>query len=81
MSPLAYPWRYAVRRQHKPGPPRYVVRLGDEHRAAPFQIGHDLRIMDDLTAHVDGWPEPVESLLDRPDGALNTRTEAPWRGK
>ena len=53
--------------------------LVDEDRAARLEIAHDVEVVDDLLADVDGRPVQVERALDRLDGALDSGAVAAGR--
>ena len=71
--------RDAVRREDEPSLPRYVGRRLDEDRAACFEVAHHVRVVDDLLAHVDGWPVDVEGAFDGLDGSLDSGAKAAVR--
>ena len=54
----------------------HLVGLVDEDRAAPLQCRHDVLVVHDLLAHVDGCAVQVERLLDRHDGPVDARAVA-----
>ena len=49
----------------------HLVGLGDENRPAPGQRLHDVLVVDDLLAHVDGGAVVRQGLLDGVDGAVH----------
>ena len=50
----------------------HLVGLGDEDRPAPGQRLHDVLVVDDLLAHVDGGAVVRQGLLDGVNGAVHT---------
>ena len=49
----------------------HVVDRVDEDRAALLELAHDVRVVDDLLADVDGLAVERERTLDRVDGPLD----------
>jgi len=62
-------------------PCRDVVDRVDEDRAELLELPHDVRVVDDLLAHVDGPPVVLERSLDRVDGPLDPGAIAAGRGQ
>ena len=60
---------------------RHLGLLLDEDRAALRQLLDHVLVVDDLLAHVDGWPVHVERVLDRLHGPVDTGAVAAWRGE
>ena len=73
--------RDAVRREDDGGALGHLGLLLDEDRAARLEIAHDVDVVDDLLAHVDGRSVVVECLLDSLDGALDSCAVAARRGE
>ena len=71
--------RDSVRREDDRLALGHLALVLDEDRAARLEVTHDVRVVDDLLAHVDGRPVQVEELLDRVDGALDARAIAARR--
>jgi hypothetical protein len=65
--------RDAVRREHDGLTLRDLGLLVDEDRAALLEVFHDMLVVHDLLAHVDGRPVQVECLLHRLHGAVDAR--------
>ncbi len=63
--------RDAVRREDDRLAFRHLALVLDEDRAAGLEVAHDVRVVDDLLAHVDGRPVQVEELVDRVDGPFD----------
>ena len=59
----------------------HLVGLVDEDRAALLETPYDVQVVHDLLAHVDGGAVQLEALLDRLDGAIDTRAVAPRLGE
>ena len=59
-------------RQHDDRPLRHLVELVDEDGALVLQAVHDVEVVHDLLADVDGPVVLLEGSLDRIDGALDT---------
>ena len=53
----------------------------DEDRALLLQLGHDVDVVNDLLADVDGGTESLERLLDRDDGSIDPRAVSPGRSE
>ena len=68
--------RDAVGREHHRLPLGDVGLVVDEHCAALFEVAHDVRVVDDLLAHVDGRAVQLERPLDRLDRPLHARAIA-----
>ncbi len=71
----------AVRREHHGGTRGHLVQLLDEHRAAPFQVGHHDGVVHDLLAHVDRTGPLVKQPGHDVDGPLHPGTERPRTGQ
>jgi hypothetical protein len=54
------------------GAARHLVDLFDEDRPLLLEGRHDMHVVHDLLAHVDGRSVPLEGLLDGHDGAVDT---------
>ena len=65
--------RDAVRREDDRLALRHLVLVVDEDRAARLEVAHDVEVVDDLLAHVDGRPVQLERALDRLDRPLDAR--------
>ena len=63
--------RDAVRGEDDGRALRNLVDRVDEDRAALLELAHDVRVVDDLLADVDGLPVELERTLDRVDGPLD----------
>ena len=48
-----------------------VALVLDEDRPASLEVAHDVSVVDDLLANVNGRPVQDEELLDRVDGSFN----------
>ena len=57
---------------------RQIIR---EDGPPAAQSLHDMLIMDDLMAHIDGRPEDFQRLLDHINGPVHTGAEAARAGK
>ena len=55
--------------------------LGHEDRALGLEVGHDVGVVDDLTAYVHRAAEPLEGALDDLDGALDAGAERTGAGQ
>ena len=51
------------------------MHLGDDADALPLQITHDLRVVDDIAEHADGFAL-VRQLIDHLDRAADAEAEA-----
>ena len=60
---------------------RHVVLGLDEDGAEPFEPAHDVVVVDDVVAHVDGRPVLVEQALDDLDRPVDAGAERARRGK
>jgi hypothetical protein len=60
---------------------RNVFDACDEDGAALCQVADDVRVVDDLLAHVDRSAVLLEQTLDRLDSPLDTRAIAPRGGE
>ena len=58
-----------------------LVDRVDEDRAELLELAHDVRVVDDLLADVDGLPVELERPLDRVDGPLDPGAIAAGRGQ
>ena len=58
-----------------------LVDLVDEDRSQPFEALHDVAVVDDLLAHVDGRPVALEGALHDVDGALDAGAERAGPGQ
>ena len=52
--------------------------LLDEDRPSRLELPHDVDVVDDLLADVDGGAVVLERPLDRLDGALDAGAVAAW---
>src|SRR5205814_9162567 len=59
----------------------YLVDRVDEDGAALLELPHDVRVVNDLLAHVHGPAVEPERTLDRVDGPLDPCAVAPGRGE
>jgi hypothetical protein len=57
---------------------RHLVDLVDEDGAALLERRHDVLVVHDLLAHVDGGAVVLERLLDGHDGPVDSCTIAAW---
>lgn len=48
-----------------------LVLAAHEDRAAPLEVGDHVGVVHDLPAHVDGWTEAKQRLLDGVDRPLD----------
>lgn len=69
----------AVRRVHDGRALGHFGLLVDEYGAPCLEIAHDVDVVNDLLADVDGGAVVIEGLLDRLDGALDPRAVAARR--
>ena len=70
----------AVGREDDRGALGHVELRVDEDRAAPLQLGHDVRVVHDLLAHVDRLrARELERALDRLDRPVDARAVAARR--
>jgi hypothetical protein len=60
---------------------RHLVDLLHEDGTLRFELGHDMDVVDDLLADVDGGAVALERLLDGDDGAVDARAVAAGRGE
>ena len=72
---------HAVRREDDDRPVRSVRLILDEDRASPLEVADDVRVVDDLLAHVHGCAIKGKRPLHRLDGAFDSGTVTPGRGK
>ena len=42
------------------------------------QFVHDITVVDNLSAHVDGWPQFLQNHADDVDSTDDTCTKSPW---
>jgi hypothetical protein len=68
-----------MRAEHDVRPLGHLVDVVDEDRAALLELAHDVHVVHDLLAHVDGSPEVLERLLDRDHRAVDAGA-VPARG-
>ena len=68
--------RDAVGGEDHATPGGHLVELLDEHRAAPGQVGDDVRVVDDVAADVDRRAVPLERPLDDGDRSFDAGAEA-----
>jgi hypothetical protein len=68
--------RDAVGTKHKERALRYLRRILHEHGALGPQRFHDVSVMDNLVAHVDGGAEALEGLFDDLNRPVDARAEA-----
>ena len=59
----------------------HLVELLHEAHAAGLEVAHDVAVVDDLAADVDGALEAVEGEVHDLDGAHDARAEAAGRGE
>src|ERR1700678_2681826 len=55
---------------------RHLVQFVDEDCALLCQVGHDVAVVHDLFAYVDGRAKGIECNLNDVDGSHNSGTEA-----
>ena len=72
---------HPVRREDDDRPVRCVRLILDEDRAPPLEVADDVGVVDDLLAHVHGCAVEGKRSLHRLDGAFDSRTVTPGRGK
>ena len=70
----------AVRRKDDRVALGHLALVVDEDRTASLEVAHDVSVVDDLLANVDGRPVQIEEPLDRVDGALDTGAIPARRG-
>jgi hypothetical protein len=58
-----------------------LVELVDENSAFRLQTLHDVAVVDDLVAHIDGGAITLQRLLDNLDGAVDPGAEAAGRAQ
>ena len=73
--------RDAVRREDHHGTVGHLVELVDEDRALVAQLAHDVLVVHDLVAHVDGAAEHLERALDDLDRAVDAGAKAAGLGE
>ena len=56
------------------------VQFLDEAGALVLQRRHDMLVVHDLVAHIDGLAELIERLFDDIDGADDAGAKAAWLG-
>ena len=78
---LVHGRRDAVGREDDRRARRRLLLRVDEDRAARLEVAHDVDVVDDLLAHVDGRPVVLERELDRLDGALDPGAVAARRSE
>src|SRR6476619_44633 len=71
----------AVCGEHEVSAFRNVELRLDEDGAARLQVGDDVRVVDDVLAHVHGRAECVERVDDCRHGTVDTRAESAWFGE
>ena len=71
--------RDAVRAEDDVGALGHLVDLVDEDRALLLELGHDVDVVHDLLAHVDGRAVVLERLLDGDHGAVDAGAVAARR--
>jgi hypothetical protein len=71
----------AVRGEHHDRAGRHLVDLRDEDRAALFERADHVRVVHDLSAHVDRRPELVQGHLDGLYGPVHARAVAARLGE
>jgi hypothetical protein len=71
----------AVCGEHEVSAFRNVELRLDEDSAPRLQLGDDVRVVDDVLAHVDGRAECVERVNDCRHGTVDTRAESAWGGE
>ena len=70
-------WRHAVCGEDEDRPGRGIGLVLDEDRTSPFEVVDDMRVVDDLLAHVDGRSVEGKRVFHRLDGTLYSRTVTP----
>ncbi len=85
---LARPGRGGYRLRHPVGRKDHrgvgiwnLVELLHKNGAFCSQGVHNVTVVDDLVAYIDGRPVFLECQLDDLDGAIHTSTEAAWGGQ
>ncbi len=74
--------RDTVRGEDHRGAGRHVLLGADEDRPATRQLGHDVSVVDDLLAHVDGRATgEIEGALDGLDRTVDAGAVAARRGE
>ena len=73
--------RDAVRGEHDGRALGDLLDRVDEDRAALLELADDVRVVDDLLAHVDRLAVELERPLDRVDGPLDPGAIAARRGE
>ena len=63
------------------GAPGNLLQILDENGALRPQAVHDMPVVDDLVAHIDGRPELRQRAFDDLDGAHDAGTEATRLGE
>ena len=69
-------FRHAVGRKHDRAVFRALIEFLDEHRAQSLETLHNVRIVDDFVAYIDGRAPFAERLFDDLDRPVHARTEA-----
>ena len=72
---------HAVGGEHQGRAGRHVVDLLHEHGTLALEVSHDVGVVHDLPADVDGRREPVDRPLDDVDGPLHPGAERAGTGE
>jgi hypothetical protein len=72
---------YAVRRKDDDRSVRCVCLVLDEDGTPPLEVADHVSVVDDLLAHIYGCAIEGKRTLHRLDGAFDSRTVTPGRGK
>ena len=70
-----------MRRKDRDGAFGHLVQFLDETRALALEGVHDMLVVHDLVADIDGLAILIERLFDDIDGAHDAGAEAAWLGK
>ena len=62
-------------------PDRHLLLVLDEDRATGLELAHDVQVVDDLLAHVDGRAVQLERPLDRVDRPFDAGAVAARRSE
>src|SRR5690606_4939101 len=66
---------HSMGRKDDRGTGRRLFEFIDEDGALGAQVGHDITVVHDLVAHIDGCAEQLERPLDDVDGAIDAGAE------